>query len=332
MNAKIIPKQCIRELFGSLMGEYTLAAPVRIDGVLTFREVSDIAEVELSDDLPYQSPKEFLFPHIEKIMCFTRDGEIVECMQAKPTIVFGIRPCDLEAIKIMTTVFTTGPFADAYFAKRYESTVLIGLGCKEEKKGCFCAERGIDKGASKDCDLFLTEEDENYVAEAFSEKGEKLLARLALEDAQTQTKREPAPQKPLVELNADESLLFNKVDWEQLSEKCQGCGMCTFICPTCHCFEFRDVEEKGDTTRYKCWDSCMYPKFTMHASGHNPRATKKERYRQRVLHKYLYVKKNFGYTACTGCGRCIRSCPAGMNIKSVVKEINAALSKCKDSL
>jgi len=69
----------------------------------------------------------------------------------------------------------------------------------------------------------------------------------------------------------------------------------------------------------------MYPKFTLHASGHNPRETVKERFRQRILHKYLYVNKNFGYVACTGCGRCIRSCPTGMNIRKVVESIMEVL-------
>jgi ferredoxin len=125
----------------------------------------------------------------------------------------------------------------------------------------------------------------------------------------------------LLELSADENILFDKVDWDRISETCIGCGTCTYICPTCHCFDFKDVAEKGVASRYRCWDSCMYPKFTLHTSGHNPRPTKTERYRQRIMHKYVYVKKNFGYIACTGCGRCVRSCPAGVNIKSVVKRI-----------
>ena len=120
--------------------------------------------------------------------------------------------------------------------------------------------------------------------------------------------------------------MFDKIDWVKYTDICQGCGLCTFICPTCHCFEFKDVDENGSVCRYRNWDSCMFPKFTVHASGHNPRASIKERYRQRVLHKYSYIPKNFGYVSCTGCGRCIRSCPAGVNIRSIVEGITEDLS------
>ncbi|MGI6669754.1 MAG: 4Fe-4S dicluster domain-containing protein [Acetivibrionales bacterium] len=131
----------------------------------------------------------------------------------------------------------------------------------------------------------------------------------------------------ILQLDMDENVLFNYDIWEKVSETCLGCGTCTYICPTCHCFGFRDTAVKGEASRYRYWDSCMYPKFTLHASGHNPRPTRKERFRQRVMHKYVYIKKNFGLTACTGCGRCIRSCPAGINIRSVVKSIMQEVSK-----
>ncbi|MDF2523460.1 MAG: 4Fe-4S ferredoxin iron-sulfur binding domain protein, partial [Clostridiales bacterium] len=210
---------------------------------------------------------------------------------------------------------------DNYYEKKLENTVLIGFGCKSAKKGCFCAERGIDKGYSESCDIFIIENEEGYIAEAISHKGEQLLKSFDFETVQQEIPRNEPDPANLLDLNCDEKTLFETIDWGRISEKCIGCGTCTYICPSCHCFGFKDVVENGDSVRYKCWDSCMYPKFTLHTSGHNPRASKKERYRQRVMHKYHYVKKNFGYIACTGCGRCIRSCPAGMNIKSVVKDI-----------
>jgi ferredoxin len=125
----------------------------------------------------------------------------------------------------------------------------------------------------------------------------------------------------ILDINAGENEVFEKFGWEDATATCQGCGMCTYICPTCHCFMFKDVLEKDEASRFRIWDSCMFPKFTLHASGHNPREEKYERYRQRVMHKYLYVKENFDAVACTGCGRCIRNCPAGVNIKTIVEEI-----------
>ncbi len=328
MSSIAIPKLKLADILDKIKERYLLVAPVRNQDILDFAVVKEAQTVELSNDITYKSPKEYLFPQVEKILCFTSDGGLTPGDKASPTVLFGIKPCDLAAIKIMTAVFTTGKYADTGFENRLEKTILVGLGCLEEKPACFCREREVDRTASKDCDVFLTDRGLYYAAEIFSEKGHELLADLDLEvirDGAAEQAAEPAAQQDLLEINAAENDLFTKIDWERLTEKCLGCGICTYICPTCHCFEFKDVEEKGTVTRYKCWDSCMYPRFTLHASGHNPRESKQDRYRQRVLHKYLYVKQNFGYTACTGCARCIRSCPAGMNINTIAKEINTIL-------
>ena len=128
-------------------------------------------------------------------------------------------------------------------------------------------------------------------------------------------------------LPLNETKLIDQINWEAIAETCQGCGLCTFICPTCHCFDFKDVEQNNISSRYRIWDSCMYPRFTLHASGHNPRESIAERFRQRVLHKFVYVPQNIGETACTGCGRCVRSCPAGMNIWQIVELIEPFLQQ-----
>jgi sulfhydrogenase subunit beta (sulfur reductase) len=321
----VIPKRELLAVLEQVQERYLLVAPVREQGILDFKAIKEVEKIDLSDDLTYKSPKEFLFPQVEPILRFTGTGELTEIKAAPPTVILGVRPCDLAAIKIMTAVFTSGKYVDAGFADRLAQTVLIGLGCLEPKQACFCNERAVDWAISPNCDLFLTDRGEYYTAEVFSVKGQAILAGFdfaVINDAAAKPVDGSQVSTELLEINAAENDLFTEIDWERLTEKCLGCGMCTYICPTCHCFAFKDVAEKGVTTRYKCWDSCLYPRFTLHASGHNPRSSKLERYRQRVLHKYLYVKQNFGYIACTGCGRCIRSCPAGMNIQTIVKTIN----------
>lgn len=327
MTRVVIPKNRIKDLLCSLMKDHRVAAPVKEGSSLVFKTINNVDDVVLDDEIAYKSPKEFLFPQTEKIMVFGKDGEVSIGENILKTVIFGVRPCDLEAFRVMTAVFTKGKYIDTYFEKKLENTILIGLGCNSEKNGCFCSDRGVNKGYSEACDIFLTDYKDKFIADIISGKGEQVLKAFDFEESGM--KELPAnnnEQKELLEINADEITLFNNPNWERISEKCMGCGTCTYICPTCHCFEFKDTVEKGEAIRYKCWDSCMYPRFTLHASGHNPRASKKERYRQRIMHKYHYVKKNFGYIACTGCGRCIRSCPAGMNIKSVVKGIMEELA------
>ena len=340
MSSVIISKDRMREILSALMEEKRVAAPVSSGKVIDFLETTDAGAILMGDEIAYKSPKEFFFPRCEKIITF-KDDEAVAEMPEKGLVLFGARPCDLEALRIMTAVFTTGKFQDPFFQANLDASLIIGVGCLEKKPGCFCELRETDMRFSDNCDLFLKNAGDSYEALYVSEKGREAFGGFmpelngfentergrTLPDAAIQTS-DPEEggsggmsNENTLSLEKGEIEMFDKVDWGLITETCQGCGLCTYICPTCHCFVFKDVEDGGAVCRYRNWDSCMFPKFTLHASGHNPRSSVRERYRQRILHKYSYVKDNFGYVACTGCGRCVRSCPAGMNIRTIVEGI-----------
>ena len=115
--------------------------------------------------------------------------------------------------------------------------------------------------------------------------------------------------------------LFDDPAWATLSEACLGCGTCTFVCPTCQCYDIRDFDCGRGVLRYRCWDSCMYADFTKMSAG-QPRLTQKERFRQRFMHKLVYYpENNNGLYSCVGCGRCVKKCPISMNIVKVMKTI-----------
>jgi len=331
-----ISKEFLASMLGSLSEAEgtTVIAPISNGKVLEFMKVngsSQISQIVMSDEIPYKSPKEYFFPQVEKLLTF-KDGGVEENIAEEKRVIFGVKPCDAEALRVLYEVFTTGKFVDPFVQRHFDNNTIIAVGCENEKPGCFCARLGIDRTFTDFCDILLNSAGEGgYSVEYLSEKGKELLGGFeetrSIVPPEGRKAAEPDPDAKMIGLdpNLDDANLFDIIDWGKATEICQGCGMCTFICPTCHCFDLKDVSKQGETLRYRCWDSCMYPKFTMHASGHNPRASTKERYRQRVLHKYLYVRKNFGYTACTGCGRCIRSCPVGMDIKKVVEGLMEVL-------
>ena len=324
MTDRTISKEVMRGLLRHLSLERTLVGPVDTGKVIEYRKAGP-SEILMDDRVSYKSIKEFYFPQVELMFTFA-DGEAVDNTDIPGYIIFGAKPCDLEALRVMNKVYTTGKYVDPFFQRRAQANLLIGVGCIEQKPGCFCAAAGVDQEFSDYCDIMLIDTGESYTVEYLSEKGRAALKCYpATADVDCDNTRKAAPpkmEKLMFNTQAADAPYFDIIDWAKATETCQGCGICTYICPTCHCFDFKDVYEKGAAKRYKCWDSCIYPKFTAHASGHNPRENRSERYRQRVLHKYKYVPAIYGgHVACTGCGRCIRSCPVGINIQSIAAQV-----------
>ena len=132
-----------------------------------------------------------------------------------------------------------------------------------------------------------------------------------------------APALPKFDLQKIKGWLDNHFEdplWAGIAERCAGCGACAFLCPACHCFDIVDEGSESKGERRKYWDACGFGKFTMHASTHNPRDVQPARYRNRIMHKFKYYDDKFGQTLCTGCGRCVRACPVGIDIAAVLDE------------
>ena len=144
-------------------------------------------------------------------------------------------------------------------------------------------------------------------------------------EAQKETVRAIVEKLPYTHLslegwNGDDMMeRFNSPVWEELYHPCLACGTCTFVCPTCQCYDIKDYDTGHGIQRYRCWDSCMYSDFTMMAHGNN-RNSQMQRFRQRFMHKLVYFPaNNNGMYSCVGGGRCVEKCPSSLNIVKVIK-------------
>ena len=131
---------------GSLLGVYSVLAPSRVDGVLDYCWIDDSSRIELSDELPYKSPKEALFPRVEPILRFSAEG-IEETAHTKPILMLGLKPCDAASINMLDVIFSdrNNQYDDPYYKRRRNTLFTIGMECASEKRGCFCGELGIDR-------------------------------------------------------------------------------------------------------------------------------------------------------------------------------------------
>ena len=225
-----------------------------------------------------------------------------------------------------------GDFKDPYYLNRRANTVVVSRGCTTPRASCFCTSVGGGPFSTEGSDLLLTDIGDEYVVQIVSDKGAKLLDKKGFEDAGKKNldlaagviKAAEASMGPGVEtegLKEKLDSIFDDPVWQQLTEKCLGCGICTYLCPTCHCFDIVDETVGSGGERIRLWDSCQFPLFTLQASGVNPRPTGKERFRQRMMHKFSYLIDSCGQVGCVGCGRCITECPVNLDIRQVLNSI-----------
>ena len=333
-----IAKERLNELYKAISATMPLVLPVKKAGQVNYGVWEDGVETSVETLKTVKSPKDCFFPQSENMMKFKTDGKSIEVIDVRdekaPFALFGVRACDYKAIEVLDKVFLAEP-VDTYYQSRREAGVIVTMACSKPEESCFCGAFGIDATAPAG-DVTTWMDGEYLYWQANTEKGEKLTATIsafaenggeAEVAAQQAATKETLAQLPFANLDLSkfkpENLneLFNAKEWDEMSEACLGCGTCTFVCPTCQCFDIRDFKTNEGVLRYRCWDSCMYSDFTLMAHG-NSRTTQMQRFRQRFMHKLVYYpSQNDGMYSCVGCGRCVNKCPQRLNIVKVIKTL-----------
>ena len=328
----------LSELFSKIAAQQDLFLPIAKAGQTNFGLWADDTQVDLDTLHTVTSPKDAFFPQVEGLVAFKYEQGNLQITPAqlrdKPFVLLGVKACDLRSFELLDMIFLADPVDNFYKARR-EAATIVSLACAAPEETCFCPNFDVKAhAAGADVDTYIIGDSMYWVAN--TAKGQALTAELAElmqpADSQTVTAEQERIAKevaelPLAKLNMPafegEALkeIFESEVWEQMYAPCLGCGTCTYICPTCHCYDVKDFDTNHGVERYRCWDSCMYSDFTNMAHG-NPRTSRLERYRQRYMHKLTYFpRNNDGQYACVGCGRCLVKCPVNMNIVKVIRAL-----------
>ena len=338
MNLKLNKKD-LKPFLQSLMDEYDLFAPVQLtEGVSVYKKVDHPDEVDLTHPNPQKPMKEVFFPQSETMFRYEKVGEqnqVVSTEEVKrERIILGARPCDIQAVSLMDEVFSGKEYTDVYYINKRNITTIIGMACGHPFSTCFCSSTGGGPFLRNGSDLFFIDLGESFLVEFLTGKGmtfqknkffgeastEEINLAKALEEKALHKTDASVPVKG-IEKRLD--LMAESPFWDRVHEKCIGCRVCTYLCPTCHCFDIVDEALTNKGQRVRNWDSCLSSLYSLETSGHNPRPTNRERTRQRIMHKFNYFPKNFGRIACVGCGRCILYCPVHFDIRQAINWTSA---------
>lgn len=326
----------LQALFQLIAKNQELYLPVKQAGKVNFANWGEDAEVDLDVLNSVKSPKDAFFPQSENLYTCKREGKRItveaEELKDQDFVIFGMRACDVKGVEVLDKVFLSEP-VDSFYKARREHGTIVALACGEPEETCFCEAFDIDATSPKaDVTTWLIADSLYWQANTL--RGEQLTSQVENVLTKCEDKTVKEQQKATEEIlkklpyagislaGWNGAALTEKFDsklWEELYKPCLACGTCTFICPTCQCYDIKDYNTGHDVKRYRCWDSCMYSDFTMMAHGNN-RTSQMQRFRQRFMHKLVYFPdNNEGMYSCVGCGRCVSKCPASLNIVKVIK-------------
>lgn len=336
-----IAKENLPQLYRRIAEKKELYLPLEIGGQTNFAVWEEGDTVALDVLKTVKSPKDAFFPQSENLYTCKREGKKIsiepQALKEQEFVVFGMKACDVQGVQVLDKVFLAEP-VDSFYAARREHGTIVALACHEPEETCFCRVFGIDcADPAADVACWMIEEELFWKpltadGEALTEEVRDLLTETEGDSEKVEAEKEnirsiveklPYSHLSLEGWNGEaQKEKFDSPLWEELYKPCLACGTCTFVCPTCQCYDIKDYDTGHGVQRYRCWDSCMYSDFTMMAHGNN-RTSQMQRFRQRFMHKLVYFPaNNDGMYSCVGCGRCVEKCPASLNIVKVIKKFS----------
>jgi len=349
-----VAKEQLEPLIRQLAADgFTVVGPVARDGAIILAEIASAEQLprgwtqqleagryrlqRRKDDAYFgfvvgpHSLKRYLFPPRLKLFSVTRDGNGAFTPETDTPVApkyafLGVRSCDLAALAILDRVFDAD-MADPYYHQVRSQMFVLAVNCPEPGGTCFCASLNTGPRCLGGYDLALTELSTSFAVEVGSQRGRDLLERIEHEEAD-------ANARHLVELMMSTAakhymgrsldttdlpdILLTNMDhrqWERAAVRCQACGNCTLVCPTCFCNNVYDRTDLSgrQADRYRNWGTCFALEFSYHTGGFT-RSSRSARYRQWLTHKLASWHGQFGTSGCTGCGRCITWCPVGIDM------------------
>ncbi|MGO9015904.1 MAG: 4Fe-4S dicluster domain-containing protein [Dissulfurispiraceae bacterium] len=304
----------------------------------SFEEVTAGDSVALKYIPTILPPKKFFMPRRETLLEFdTSEGLNAQAVvEYEKMTIFGVHTCDLAGIQCLNMVFSERP-RDYNYLMHKRKINIIGLECNEycdEYASCALVNANMPSGGY---DLFFTDLGDCFIVHINTQMGEDIIETAKVFESADTTHLEelaglrkrkralfrnevPVESRYIPEL-FDRS--YNSGVWDELNERCLACGNCTNVCPTCYCFDIKDEMnlDLKTGTRYRVWDSCQLETFAKIAGGENFRKERSLRQKHRYYRKFRYPVDRFSRFFCTGCGRCSRTCMAGIRLKDTLNTL-----------
>ncbi len=349
-NEWVLSKDHLSYWLRQLRNERELIGPLRDGGKdILFRTVDMLHEIVLDCPSSLPSPKEFLFPQYEAMfscrgLSLSDDSEgkreISDLRDRTRRVIFGVRSCDVSAVRLLDT-FCLGTLRDPYYEERRRNTFLISLVCNNPDPTCFCLGLGTGPYLEEGFDIQMTDLGDRYFVQAGSPEAVRTVRamnfffrkprKVDYEDQYEVFLSSKARFQKRINLEGPrQAILSGKVGddfWQEATERCFECGGCSYSCPVCTCFTVTDRIKPEGIERARLWDSCLFKGFTRMAGGVLPNEKRVQRTKRWYYHKLIHYPHTTGKFGCVGCGRCAVACPGKIDMARTATKIKGLALK-----
>src|SRR3989338_108685 len=255
MEVLLLKKERLNGFIEKLQQDFEVIAPLKGD-VIRFLPLKNPDDIFLGKNA-YFPIKEYFFKKNEVLFQFNGTKIIVPELPSKKRAFFGLRRCDLNAIKHQDMVFMND-IHDPYYTAARKDSYLIGYHCNTAPSPyCFCGSLEL----ADYFDLMVYDKKDDFLVEIGSSKGKGMAKKYASLFSKTSKKiseeEKKIPGSDRLE-KKDISLFYNNSDWKKGTDLCLSCGACTALCPTCYCFETHDEVKTSNINegeRKRNWSS-----------------------------------------------------------------------------
>jgi sulfhydrogenase subunit beta (sulfur reductase) len=313
MEGKIITHNKVIPYLEKISRDFDVYYPIKIhkDIILT-NDKTKISKFHWG--IPHIPPKQILIPPKENIYYYQNNKIIIPKHNHQTKILFGIHPADIKAISILDKIFKQKQYPLSYHQKR-NNVYIIGMG-QELSSSYFQA------------DIFFKSDADSYEIHLLNKSAKFLLKynNIFVSSKFDQSKTSAYIDSLFSNIKSISLAVEKSHDskiWDEIAQICLGCGICSYICPLCYCFNHQDsfCMSCKYTAKKQCrWSSCFEQDF-FEISSHNFKNKLRDRLYNWYYHKFVRMPREIGHMGCVDCGRCIKYCPAKINFKNVLKSI-----------